>query len=478
MIVATNTDDYEMYADGPDIHYLNDIDADTYKDDGVLEEALKLPWWDYEASEVMNMTSGHTVGTGAAAESFTYYNFALLHGDGEFSGRVFEARGDPGGIAVELRRCETYTPDDATTDDDEERCREDTDFGAQTEDADSKGRWDFPSLREGYYVANIAATTYNRAKWNDDGIDDDAMDCEGGDEDATEDATCDDARTVDKYGMLEGNRAFNRGGVTYYVYNRTLDEDDGAGEADIAIEGETDVDDGEVDLPELTDITEGGTGEVDDAITWASKTITITPDIPARATFTAKVMAGGKTISTGSGEDGDDVTLTLAANKTDADDGSVPADALENTVEFKVIAENGYHDLDYSFTVSRLNPVDANLTALAVGTTRTGTDATISPTFAETTDEYSAEVPAGTGTGDNMSVYIRATGQEGQGDMEVMHNGTVVDAMRRQSGQGVDVHDYQLTVAREGSLQGERVTIAVESEDGVTFTIEVHLTRN
>ena len=35
--------------------------------------------------------------------TFTYYNFALLHGDGEFSGRVFEARGEPGGIAVELR---------------------------------------------------------------------------------------------------------------------------------------------------------------------------------------------------------------------------------------------------------------------------------------------------------------------------------------------------------------------------------------
>ena len=85
--------------------------------------------------------------------TFTYYNFALLHGDGEFSGRVFEARGEPGGIAVELRRCETYTPDDATTDEDEERCREDTDFGAQTENAGSSGRWDFPAR---------AATTRSR----------------------------------------------------------------------------------------------------------------------------------------------------------------------------------------------------------------------------------------------------------------------------------------------------------------------------
>ena len=478
VIVAKNTDDYEMYADGPDVHYINNVAADTYKDDGVLEEALKLPYWDYEASDVEGTRSGHTVGTGAAAESFTYYNFALLHGDGEFSGRVFEARGEPGGIAVELRRCETYTPDDATTTDvDEERCREDTDFGAETEDADSKGRWDFPSLREGYYVANIAATTYNRAKWNDDGIDDDADNCEG--DDGT-DEDCDLVRTVDKYGMLEGKRAFNRGGVTYYVYNRTLDADATEADAGIKVEGTTNVDVGEETLGTL-DISAGdGTGAVDDAVTWATRSITITPDIPARATFTAKVTAAGSTatVSSGSGEDGDDVTIALKANATSTATGAVPDANLVNTVEVTVTAENGYDDIVYSFTVSPANPVDANLTALAVGTTRIGTDATISPAFAETTDEYSAEVPAGTGTGDNMSVYIRATGQAGQGDMEVMHNGTVVDAMSRQSGQGADVHDYQLTVAREGSLQGERVTIAVESEDGVTFTIEVHLTRN
>ena len=293
VIVATNTDDYEMFADGPDVHYLNNKAADTYKDDGVLEEALNLPKWNYEDSEVLNMTSKHTVGTGAAAETFTYYNFALLHGDGEFSGRVFEARGEPAGIAVELRRCETYTAEGVDANDAavEESCREDRNFGAQTEDADSRGRWDFPSLREGYYVANIAATTYNRAKWNDDGIDDDAMGpAKAGTKNATADDGCDDVRTVDKYGMLEGNRAFNRGGV--YVttsYNRTLDNDATEEGAEIEVEGTLDVDAGEVTLTTL-DISAGdGTGSVDDAVTWATRSITITPDIPARATFTAKV---------------------------------------------------------------------------------------------------------------------------------------------------------------------------------------------
>ena len=475
VIVAKNTDDYEMYAEGPDVHYINGVVADTYKDDGVLEEALSLPYWDYEASGVENTRSEHTVGTGAAAETFTYYNFALLHGDGEFSGRVFEARGEPGGIAVELRRCETYTADDpGTADADEEKCREDTDFGAQTENAGSTGRWDFPSLREGYYVTNIAATTYNRAKWGDDGIDDDADNCEGGAEaDAVE--GCDEVRTVDMSGKLEGNRAFNRGGATFYVYNRTLDSDldAEAGLGDIVVEGTADVDVGEVVLMTLTEVADDvTTGEVTDAITWASRTITITPAIPARATFTAKVMAGGKTISTGSGEDGDDVTLTLAANETSAATGAVEETPLLNTVEFKVIAENGYHDLDYSFTVSRANPVDANLTVLTAGTTRGETDATLAPVFSPTEDEYTATVPAGAGT-----VYIGATGKAGQGDMEVMHNGTVVDAMNRVGGQGADLHDYEITVPSTGNLQDHRVTIAVESEDGVTFTIEISLHR-
>ena len=61
-----------------------------------------------------------------------------------------------------------------------ESCVEDTDHAAQTENAGSSGRWDFPSLREGYYVVNVAATTYSQARFDDDGmIDDDAPDCAG-----------------------------------------------------------------------------------------------------------------------------------------------------------------------------------------------------------------------------------------------------------------------------------------------------------
>ena len=184
-----------------------------------------------------------------------------------------------------------------------------------------------------------------------------------------------------------------------------------------------DVDAGEVTLTTL-DISGGdGTGQVDPTVTWATRSIKITPDIPARATFTAKVTTGEagppstlKTISTGSGEDGDDVTLTLAANATSTATGAVPDANLVNNVEVTVTAENGYDDIVYSFTVSPVNPVDAKLTALTLGTTRNGTDAPLSPDLnaTATTDEYSAAVPAGTGTGTTMSVYIRRRGRQGR----------------------------------------------------------------
>ena len=319
-----------------------------------------------------------------------------------------------------------------------------------------------------------------------DGIDDDAANCEGDTGEEAVDADCDEFRTKDEYGLLTGQRAFNRGGARFYVYNRTLDKDATEAGTEIKVEGTTNVDDGEVTLGMLeigAVIEPTGIGELPEAVvvTWATRRIKITPGIPARATFTAKVTAAGSTatVSSGSGENGDDVTLALKANATSTATGAVPEGNLLNTVEVTVTAENGYDDFVYSFTVSPANPVDAKLTALTLGTTRNGTDATLSPDLNETptTNAYSAAVPAA-GTGTTMSVYIRATGRAGQGDMEVVHNGTVVEALSRQSGQVADAHDYQLTVDSTGSLQNERVTIAVESEDGVTYTIEVHLTRN
>ena len=335
--------------------------------------------------------------------TFTYYNFALLHGDGEFSGRVFEARGEPGGIAVELRRCETYTPDDATTDEDEERCREDTDFGAQTENAGSSGRWDFPSLREGYYVANIAATTYNRAKWGDDGIDDDAANCEGGD-DAVED--CDDDRTDDMSGMLEGKRAFNRSGATFRVFNRTLGSD--AQVTNLVIEGTTDVDDGDEELADISITSHDDGDQVNTVtgpsaeVTWASKDITVTPTLmDERASVRVIVGDVDDPDDVGSGGDDDDISVDLESGV--------------NTVTVIGTAENGYNDFTYSFNVTRTTPVDAvvdrprssDLRRAGANSLRPRKRPDSNPAFVEQTIFRARN---GRTNADNMSLHIRVTG--------------------------------------------------------------------
>ena len=468
VIVATNTDDYEMFADGPDVHYINNVAADTYKDDGVLEEQLTLPYWDYEASDVKNTRSPHTVGTGAAAESFTYYNFALLHGDGEFSGRVFEARGEPQGIAVELRRCETTTLDDADVVTD---CREDTDFDAQTEDAGSKGRWDFPSLREGYYVANIAATTYNQAKWDDDGIDDDAANCEGG---TAADAICDEARTVDMFGMLEGKSAFNRGGATFRVYNRTLGYD--AELSGLVIEGTKDAEDGDEELEDFTvtdhdDGVANDIGTVGDPITYASESITLTPTLEDD-NASVRVIVGDldDPDDTGSGDDGDEIEVDLEMG--------------ENTVTVIVTAENAYDDRMYSFKVTRMAPVANTLADLGLRTTRdaeTGTAIPINPTFQAGSTEYTATVPTGTATGTTMSVYVVATVRLLQQAITVTYSdgGTMkeLEAEGQRNNDGTRQKVYKVTIPKTGALNDKSVLVKVTSEDGKALTYDIQLQR-
>ena len=466
VIVATNTDDYEMLTTGPDVYYKNKIAAHTYGD--ADEEELELPYWVYEDSEGMKLSSGphHLDPDDPKSPTFTFHNFVLLHGDGDFSGRVTEARGEPQGIAVELRRCETYVVDT-------ERCREETDFAAQTDNASSSGRWSFGSLREGWYVANIAATTYNRAKWGDDGIDDDAANCEGGDAAVDE---CDDDRTVDMSGMLEGNRAFNSGGATFYVYNRTLGDE--AKVINLVIEGTTDVNDGDKELANISIETHNDGDEVnlltdspEGEVTWASKDITVTPTLmDKRASVRVIVGDVANPDDVGSGGDDDDISVDLESG--------------DNIVTVIGTAENGYNDFTYSFTVTRTDPVDAQLSAMAFGLTRTlanggfEDDGTTVFDFDVADDEQDVTVEAGEGLADNMSLYIRVTGKPLQQGIEVDHNGDELDALSPRSGQLGTVHDYRITIPRAGDLQGHVVNVTVTSEDGKKFNYEMSLRRN
>ena len=190
-----------------------------------------------------------------------------------------------------------------------------------------------------------------------------------------------------------------------------------------------------------------------------------------------------KTVSTGGGEDGDDVTLGLKAKATSTATGAVPDGNLVNTVEVTVTAENGYDDIVFSFTVEPANPVDAQLdgaSGLSFALTRgTGTDGASSFAFDPADDEQRATVPVGAGGADkHVPLYIRVTGKARQEGVEVAHNGTDLDALTPLNSQGALTDDYRITIPRAGDLQGHVVVITVTSEDGKEFqTTRISLRR-
>ncbi len=465
VVIAKSTDDYKVLRD-------LEVNGDRAKAVASVYEAvdetnndLRLPSWNYRSSSANNPTNTVTLRKGTAtSETFTFQNFALLHMDGEFLGRVYEARDDAGDIAVELRRCETVTGD--------VRCREETEFDAQTENTSSRGTWTFDGLREGFYAVNVAATNYRQAKWDSDGIDDDAVACDGSDE---ADANCDSRRNLEVVDSLVGKRAFNRERANFYVYNSSLGDD---AELDgIVIEGTTHAQD---DAEELADITitahaDGTTNSlpaVASAITWASEEITVTPDL-SDPEASVRVVVGDleSPDDVGSGGHGDDITVDLEGGT--------------NTVTVIVTAENGYHDRVYSFAIIRTTPVDAQLAGLGLRTERdaeAGSEVSINPEFAPARTEYTATVPPGTRAGTTMSVYVLATVQSMQHSITATYSdGTMTEELpeeTRRVGDGSLEKVYEVEIPKTGALTDKSVLVKVTGENGTTMlTYEIELQR-
>ena len=503
-IVAKNTDDYEMYHKGGE-HYRNNVTPTTYGT--VPEDALSLPAWDYDESTVSNNMSAHDTDEDGETD-FTFYNFALLHGDGDFSGRVYEAAGEPDGVAVGLRRCETFTPaddgdtPDDLTDDSPAQCAVESvaSFPRQTANVLNSGRWDFSSLREGNYVVNIAAPAYNRAKW--DGttgrIDDDATNCIGTTGTTARTATsrlatdpeCDTDRTDNMYDVLKGKRAFNRTPVSFYIYNATAPRDDALTAIKVVghppnTDGTVSVDSagkniaaGRLTIPTSAQA-DGGSEAIDGGtarlIIWKGGTVNVSSAVP-----------GGTAVSTGasysvwiSNEDPGDSptsftykaakgnTATLPTTKTTAD-GTAGTGGTRR-IAVRVTAANGYHDHDYTFDVTRAAPADNNLVSLVANTneSNSGTAITINNSdgnnddYSAGNDEYRATVPTAT-----SAVYLRAGTNALQSGIAVRVVGETSDLTRMPTYSTATLGVYRVTVPATGVVN-KTVTITVTSEDGV-----------
>ena len=485
VIVAKQTGDYEMLRE-PAVTYWNGVEAQLALDPADYdEEDLALPSWDYTNSELVNPTSTVTVGTGAAAQSFTFYNFALLHGNGEFSGRVREARGDPAGIAVELRRCEETTLD-ADDDDVVASCAEELTFPAQTNEAGTSGSWDFPDLREGYYVTNIAATTYNRAKYDSRGmIDDDAPNCMGTATPVA--ADCDTDRTTELYGLLQGDDAFNRGGATFYVYNRTLSADDMLTKLEVIGDPHAD--------SVGADITHGNGSASNEVIAIptsrgaAMTALTQTQD-PRLVIFEGGVVEVKPTVSTGATNTVN--SYTVPTTKTSHSDGKVTLDfepttnlgaageGITTTIEVEVKAVNGYDDHSYTFNVKRMAPQDNNLEGIEVNTNRSGSGSGIPVQNSDGADgqwgagfdEYRATVPSGTST-----VYLFAHAKPLQPSLAATLDGDeLADLGGQHNNDGANESVFEVEVPATGVVN-KTVEITVTSEDDVDKVYYITLNR-
>ena len=172
----------------------------------------------------------------------------------------------------------------------------------------------------------------------------------------------------------------------------------------LVIEGTTDVDDGDEELADISITSHDDGDQVNTVtgpsaeVTWASKDITVTPTLmDERASVRVIVGDVDDPDDVGSGGDDDDISVDLESGV--------------NTVTVIGTAENGYNDFTYSFNVTRTTPVDAQLTAMIFGLTRTEADGATSFDFDVADDEQTVTVPEGAGDADNMSLYIRVTGK-------------------------------------------------------------------
>ena len=475
VVIAKSTDDYEVLRDLEVNGDRAKAVANVYVAVDETNNDLKLPSWNYRTSSANNQTNTVTVkptatrlrrSSSRTSPCCTWTGSTLA----ESTRRVTT-------LVISRWSCGGARPTPTCR-----GCREETEFDAQTENTSSRGTWTFDGLREGYYAVNVAATNYRQAKWDSDGIDDDAVNCTGSTGDApTAVEECDSRRNEEVVDSLVGKRAFNRERANFYVYNSSLGNE--AQVTNLVIEGTTDAEDGDEELADITppDHADGAMDgapvnsltAVDAAVTWATGDITVTPTLmDDRASVTVVVGNVDNPDDVGRGGHDDEISVDL-------ENGG-------NTVTVIGTAENGYHDILYSFTVNRTEPVNAELAGLGLRTSRDeGGEIPLVPEFTAVMagrSEYTATVAPGTAvTGTTMYVYVLATVKLLQKGITVTYSDggtmTELDARDGRAGDVTNQKVYRVTVPKTGALTDKSVLLKITAEDGKTLTYDIQLQR-
>jgi hypothetical protein len=446
-------------------------------DRDITDGEFDLPSWDYDDGTIEAGTHVVKPEDELGNELAQFVNFALLHKDGKVTGRVREAAGNHKGITIELARCETV--EDDATEDDGRACESAPrkDFPPQRAVTGAGGYWELPDLLEGWYRVNVGDAGFSPAMLDADGdIDDDG-----------------DVQSQENYVKIVEGKLDVASRANFFVFDNTGDDD---GLDGISVTGKTSIDDAanKALAATVSPIAQAGGGMTDisaataPVITWASETIDVTPSVDDDASFVVETdigTAAAPRMQVWEGRKQGDATavsrrVTVEPEYYDTDH-AMHGMPRTTKVYVTVSAENGYDDHIYTFDIMRSAPVNNNLAELDFGLLRTVVNTDI-PVPAITSGpgnvERVASVPATTGPGSTMSVFIKARMQEGQMGMVAEVDGTEIFPETSISGENDRIHRvYEITgVPRTGDIETV-VILTVTSEDDIDKTYEITLNR-
>ena len=402
------------------------VNPDTYP---AVSEPFPLPSWNHASNTASMSTASVGEAPGPVA---TVQNFALVYTTSSVSGSVTNLSGSNAGILVETAMCDPYTPDDSeTADADEEHCE-----WGDIERAESAGRggdYEFDELMEGYYAVWFTGGGLAAANVNDMNKADDDGDTEG-------------AKMYIKSVM--GRNQYSTGNnFTVYTTRPGFDNDE---LTSLEVRGVT---------------TRGDTTTTDFAAAIDFATVTQdaqgTNDLEADGTVT--FAAGGVSIDTEQSDDGASVRAMLTTAVPRRSPSNLPFNATPSTetdiateITVRVTAADGYHDHDYTFSVTRTDPADNSPDQIAVnaGSALTFTNGIASATIAAA--DTSADVVVTLEAGQSVAVAVGGTTIEGEAD---------------------DTNENLITFEVSTSVGQTAVNITVTSEDGVDNSYTVNVVR-
>ncbi len=287
------------------------------------ESSYAKPSW--SGTRASNTSVRYTVGTGNAAQSATLHNFGLVYTDGTVAGEVNNVSGSDGNIDIRI----------TSNLDDEDLWERAT---------SASGEFSVANLMEGTYTAEVEDAYWEAPCLNAAGTmhDDDNVDAAG---------ECNNPARTTLTGLVEGRDDYQSMG-TLHVYSARMGGDDMLDSLTV-----TQTVGGKVDTigTSATSIPQGAGGMTavsgvgGEAIAYATASVRVIAK-PMDKDANVEIMIGKKACA------GNSCTLSYHATggTTNADDAA----ARETEITVMVIAENGYNDHAYTFSVSRTNPVD------------------------------------------------------------------------------------------------------------------------